>query len=529
MQSSQPERSPGRSPRQLCQQRPLGLWSHPSKASGHRRRRRDDPGMLRVLWHFLSGFLPRAGCQDSREGSDHGVRGTQGDQMSSFLGKQDGRAEAPEKRPTILLVVGPAEQFPKKIVQAGDKDLDGQLDFEEFVHYLQDHEKKLRLVFKSLDKKNDGRIDAQEIMQSLRDLGVKISEQQAEKILKSMDKNGTMTIDWNEWRDYHLLHPVENIPEIILYWKHSTIFDVGENLTVPDEFTVEERQTGMWWRHLVAGGGAGAVSRTCTAPLDRLKVLMQVHASRSNNMCIVGGFTQMIREGGARSLWRGNGINVLKIAPESAIKFMAYEQIKRLVGSDQETLRIHERLVAGSLAGAIAQSSIYPMEVLKTRMALRKTGQYSGMLDCAQRILAREGVAAFYKGYVPNMLGIIPYAGIDLAVYETLKNAWLQRYAVDSADPGVFVLLACGTISSTCGQLASYPLALVRTRMQAQASIEGAPEVTMSSLFKQILRTEGAFGLYRGLAPNFMKVIPAVSISYVVYENLKITLGVQSR
>uniref|UniRef100_A0A8B9WXR7 Solute carrier family 25 member 25 n=1 Tax=Bos mutus grunniens TaxID=30521 RepID=A0A8B9WXR7_BOSMU len=450
----------------------------------------------------------------------------------------------------------------RKIVQAGDKDLDGQLDFEEFVHYLQDHEKKLRLVFKSLDKKNDGRIDAQEIMQSLRDLGVKISEQQAEKILKSMDKNGTMTIDWNEWRDYHLLHPVENIPEIILYWKHSTIFDVGENLTVPDEFTVEERQTGMWWRHLVAGGGAGAVSRTCTAPLDRLKVVMQVHASRSNNMCIVGGFTQMIREGGARSLWRGNGINVLKIAPESAIKFMAYEQIKRLIGSDQETLRIHERLVAGSLAGAIAQSSIYPMEVramsvpgraarvgvgrrtgpcsrfhhppwalqvLKTRMALRKTGQYSGMLDCARKILAREGMAAFYKGYVPNMLGIIPYAGIDLAVYETLKNAWLQRYAVNSADPGVFVLLACGTMSSTCGQLASYPLALVRTRMQAQASMEGAPEVTMSSLFKQILRTEGAFGLYRGLAPNFMKVIPAVSISYVVYENLKITLGVQSR
>ncbi|XP_074871147.1 mitochondrial adenyl nucleotide antiporter SLC25A25 isoform X1 [Carettochelys insculpta] len=416
-----------------------------------------------------------------------------------------------------------------KIVKAGDKDLDGQLDFEEFVHYLQDHEKKLRLVFKSLDKKNDGRIDAQEIMQSLRDLGVKISEQQAEKILKSMDKNGTMTIDWNEWRDYHLLHPVENIPEIILYWKHSTIFDVGENLTVPDEFTVEERQTGMWWRHLVAGGGAGAVSRTCTAPLDRLKVLMQVHASRSNNMCIVGGFTHMIQEGGPKSLWRGNGINVLKIAPESAIKFMAYEQIKRFIGTDQEMLGIRERLVAGSLAGVIAQSSIYPMEVLKTRMALRKTGQYSGMLDCAKNIFAKEGLAAFYKGYIPNMLGIIPYAGIDLAVYETLKNTWLQRYAVNSADPGVFVLLACGTISSTCGQLASYPLALVRTRMQAQASVEGAPEVTMSGLFKHILKTEGAIGLYRGLAPNFMKVIPAVSISYVVYENLKMTLGVQSR
>ncbi|XP_077139986.1 mitochondrial adenyl nucleotide antiporter SLC25A25 isoform X1 [Ranitomeya variabilis] len=429
----------------------------------------------------------------------------------------------------------------RKIVKAGDKDQDGQLDFEEFVHYLRDHEKKLRLVFRSLDKKNDGRIDAQEIMQSLRDLGVNISEQQAEKILKRirtghrwgpvthMDKNGTMTIDWNEWRDYHLLHPAENIPEIILYWKHSTIFDLGENLIVPDEFTVEEKQTGMWWRHLVAGGGAGAVSRTCTAPLDRLKVLMQVHASRNNNMSILGGFTQMIREGGIRSLWRGNGINVIKIAPESAIKFMAYEQIKRLIGSDQEILGIRERLVAGSLAGVIAQSSIYPMEVLKTRMALRKTGQYNGMVDCGKKILMKEGMSAFYKGYVPNMLGIIPYAGIDLAVYETLKNAWLNRYATSSADPGVFVLLACGTISSTCGQLASYPLALVRTRMQAQASVEGAPQMSMSKLFKQIIQTEGAFGLYRGLAPNFMKVIPAVSISYVVYENLKLTLGVTSR
>uniref|UniRef100_A0A8C7YDJ6 Solute carrier family 25 member 25b n=1 Tax=Oryzias sinensis TaxID=183150 RepID=A0A8C7YDJ6_9TELE len=419
--------------------------------------------------------------------------------------------------------------FFQKIVKAGDKDLDGQLDFEEFVYYLRDHEKKLRLVFMSLDKKNDGQIDSQEIMQSLRDLGVNISEEQAEQILRSMDKNGTMTIDWDEWRDYHLLHPADNIPEIILYWRHSTILDVGESIIVPDEFTAEEKKTGMWWRHLVAGGGAGAASRTCTAPLDRLKVLMQVHASKSNSMQIVGGFGQMIREGGVRSLWRGNGINVIKIAPESAIKFMAYEQIKRLIGSNQETLGIMERFVAGSLAGAISQSSIYPMEVLKTRLALRRTGQFAGIMDCAKHIIRKEGVAAFYKGYVPNMLGIIPYAGIDLAVYETLKNSWLQRFATDSANPGVFVLLACGTTSSTCGQLASYPLALVRTRMQAQASLEGGPQMTMTGLFKQIVRTEGPLGLYRGLAPNFMKVIPSVSISYVVYEYLKIALGVQSR
>lgn len=59
-----------------------------------------------------------------------------------------------------------------------------------------------------------------------------------------------------------------------------------------------------------------------------------------------------------------------------------------------------------------------PRQVLKTRLALRTTGQYSGISDCAQQIFRREGLGAFYKGYVPNMLGIIPYAGIDLAVYE---------------------------------------------------------------------------------------------------------------
>ncbi|XP_034728792.1 calcium-binding mitochondrial carrier protein SCaMC-2-A [Etheostoma cragini] len=421
------------------------------------------------------------------------------------------------------------QRWRKKTLKREENDADGQLDFEEFVHYLQDYEKDLKLVVKSLKGTNAGNVDPKEFMQSLKDLGVHISTQHAEKALKSMDKHGMITISSEEWSNFPLVEKTENIPEIILYWKHSTIFDVGENLMVPDEFTVEEKQTGMLWRHLVAGGGAGAVSRTFTAPLDRLKVMMQVYGSRTNNMCIMTGMMQMIKEGGVKSLWRGNGVNVIKIAPESALKFMAYEKIKQLICSEKETLSIVERFVAGSLAGVIAQSTIYPMEVLKTRLALRKTGQYSGILNCAKQIFRKEGLAAFYKGYVPNMLGIIPYAGIDLAVYETLKNHYLQHYGTNNTNPGMVVLLACGTVSSTCGQLASYPLALVRTRMQAQAATGSNQQVTMSGLFKQILQTEGPTGLYRGLAPNFLKVIPAVSISYVVYEHMKTQLGVKSR
>ncbi|XP_030630200.1 calcium-binding mitochondrial carrier protein SCaMC-1-like [Chanos chanos] len=414
----------------------------------------------------------------------------------------------------------------QKIVASGDQNKDGSLDFNEFSKYLKDHEKKLRLAFKSLDKNNDGRIDASEIQLSLGELGIDISKEEARKILQSIDIDGTMTVDWSEWREHFLFNPATNLEEIIRYWKHSSVLDIGDSLAIPDEFTDEERTTGVWWRQLVAGAMAGAVSRTGTAPLDRMKIFMQVHASKSNKISLVDGFKQMIKEGGFTSLWRGNGVNVLKIAPETAIKFMAYEQYKKLLSSDGEKIQIHQRFMSGSLAGATAQTAIYPLEVMKTRLALRKTGQYSGMLDCARKILKKEGLKAFYKGYVPNILGIIPYAGIDLAVYESLKNAWLSRYAKDTANPGVTVLLGCGTISSTCGQLASYPLALVRTRMQAQASLDKADQATMRSLLSTIIAKEGFFGMYRGILPNFMKVIPAVSISYVVYEYTKNALGI---
>jgi hypothetical protein len=82
----------------------------------------------------------------------------------------------------------------------------------------------------------------------------------------------------------------------------------------------------IWRVNLVAGGVAGAVSRTITAPLDRIRVVMQVLGSRKQ-IHIIGGFKYMLNEGGVTSLWRGNGINVIKIAPEVALKFTFYEEV----------------------------------------------------------------------------------------------------------------------------------------------------------------------------------------------------------
>lgn len=418
-----------------------------------------------------------------------------------------------------------------KFIERSDQNQSGDLTLAEFAHYVIEHEKKLKLVFSSLDHNKDGRLDLDEIYSSLHKLGLHITRSEADTLLRRMDKDGTLLINFDEWRDYLLFHPSSELHDILRYWRHSTYLDIGEDLNVPDDFSADELQQGLWWRHLLAGGVAGAVSRTATAPLDRLKVFLQVHG-KSHFSSIKHCLRHMLNEGGVRSLWRGNGINVIKIAPESALKFMAYEYAKRALRGDREReISIYERFAAGSFAGSFSQTVIYPMEVLKTRLALRRTGQYKGMVDAAMKIYRTEGLLSFYKGYVPNLLGIIPYAGIDLCIYETLKKRYLRNHD-ETEDPGVMVLLACGTASSTCGQIASYPLALVRTRLQAAAVLQqqagGADPATlnMRTLFRSIIRQEGFLGLYRGIAPNFLKVAPAVSISYVVYEKCRTALGV---
>ena len=69
-----------------------------------------------------------------------------------------------------------------------------------------------------------------------------------------------MTIDEQEWRDKFLLHSLENVEDVLYFWKHSMVLDIGECLTIPDEFLEQEKLTGAWWKQLVADVVAGAMS-----------------------------------------------------------------------------------------------------------------------------------------------------------------------------------------------------------------------------------------------------------------------------
>lgn len=406
---------------------------------------------------------------------------------------------------------------------------DCTLDFREFVDYIKDHESHLAVVFGHIDINKDGIVQPSEIREYMQKLGILISLEKAELIVKKMRTTSTGVVNLDAFQEYMMLHPSSDPLDIAQFWQHNLIVDVGEDSLVPENFHLVTDSKSTWWRHLLAGAIAGGVSRSITAPMDRLKIFLQVHANHFNKFGPISGLKTLLNEGGFRSMWRGNGINVLKIAPETALKFTLYEKIKCYIKQDRkDELSIGERLLAGSMAGASAQSLIYPMEVMKVRLALRKTGEFNhGMWQAAREIYFKEGPRAFYRGYVPNLWGIVPYAGIDLAVYETLKRLYMKHYTGGrDVEPSIFILLACGSFSAVCGQVTSYPFSLVKTKLQSNAESKLAGHPTrMLGQFRYILQNEGFFGLYCGLTPGIVKIIPAVSISYVIYEHLRKSLG----
>lgn len=174
-------------------------------------------------------------------------------------------------------------------------------DFRDLVDYVSETDKKIKLVFKDLDLDKNGIIDRNEIKQGFENLGVVLTDKQIDKLVNHLDKNNSLQVDWNEWRDFFRFAPHNKLEEMLRYWRVESFVDYADS-SIPKDYTKKEKDSGLWVRNLVAGGLAGAVSRTCTAPLDRVKIFLQVHGSGS----IFGSLKNMIKEGGLISLWRGN-------------------------------------------------------------------------------------------------------------------------------------------------------------------------------------------------------------------------------
>lgn len=342
--------------------------------------------------------------------------------------------------------------------------------------------------------------------------------------MEHVDKDNNGIITFEEWRDFLLLYPHEaTIENIYHHWERVCLVDIGEHAVIPEGIAKHVHRS----KYFIAGGIAGAASRTATAPLDRLKVILQV---QTTNAHIVPAIKKIWKEGSFLGFFRGNGINVVKVAPESAIKFYVYEMLKSVIGDfkgeDKGDIGATGRLLAGGTAGAVAQTAIYPLDLVKTRLQTYacEGGKAPKLTKLTKDIWVQEGPRAFYKGLLPSLLGMIPYAGIDLAAYETLKDMSKTYILHDSGEPGPLIQLGCGTISGALGATCVYPLQVIRTRMQAQQSNSTDAYKGMSDVFWRTIQNEGYRGFYKGLFPNLLKVVPAASITYLVYETMKKSL-----
>lgn len=258
----------------------------------------------------------------------------------------------------------------------------------------------------------------------------------------------------------------------------------------------------MEQKYLVFGATAGglikfnvAISRTCTAPLDRIKIHLQTHCF--SLMGIKNIIQVLYKEGGIRSFWRGNLINCCKIVPETGIKFFVFENMKVALNAEKEVLRVG---FCAGFSGFVAQLMVYPIETIKIRIMATNSSfiQVIGML---------KNINLLFRGLTPSLIGIVPYAGLELSIYNRLRH---------------HNLLLVGSLASGTAATVVYPLSLIRTRLQAQGT-KSHPQVYSGfwDVAQQTLKKEGVLGFYRGLLPTLFKVVPSAAITYFCYETAK--------
>ncbi|KAK5836755.1 Thylakoid ADP,ATP carrier, chloroplastic -like protein [Gossypium arboreum] len=265
-----------------------------------------------------------------------------------------------------------------------------------------------------------------------------------------------------------------------------------------------------------AGAVAGAVAKTVTAPLDRIKLLMQTHGVRAGQESAKKaiGFIEAIaligKEEGIKGYWKGNLPQVIRIIPYSAVQLFAYETYKKLFKGKDGELSVVGRLAAGACAGMTSTFITYPLDVLRLRLAVEPG--YRKMSEVALNMLREEGFASFYYGLGPSLIGIAPYIAVNFCIFDLVKRALPEKYRQKTQ-----ASLLTAVVSALAATVTCYPLDTVRRQMQ----MKGTPYKSVLEAIPGIIEREGVIGLYRGFVPNALKNLPNSSIRLTTFDIVK--------
>lgn len=283
------------------------------------------------------------------------------------------------------------------------------------------------------------------------------------------------------------------------------------------------------------------------------------------------------KQDGLRGLFRGHSATLLRVFPYAGIKFLAYEQIRAIIIPDRAHETPARRFVSGSLAGITSVFFTYPLEVIRVRLAfetkrdsrssfaricrqiyheqppepqvLANRSPVAAVANVAHEVVPKSGLANFYRGFSPTLLGMLPYAGMSflthdmigdffrnpgLAPYTVLRSTAINATAPAGSNTKAYkrsqltapAELTSGAIAGLVSQTASYPLEVVRRRMQVGGAVGDGRRLTIAETMRRIWLERGWRGFFVGLTIGYVKVVPMVATSFYVYERSKWLLGI---
>merc|ERR1711907_606636 len=284
------------------------------------------------------------------------------------------------------------------------------------------------------------------------------------------------------------------------------------------------------------GGVSGAVSKTLTAPIERVKLVIQTQDAnpkiRSGEVPrytgIVNCFQRVAAEQGVIAFWRGNGTNIIRYFPTQAFNLAFKDSIKAMFPKFNKKTDFMKffatQLASGGLAGAASLTIVYPLDYARTRLASDVGSgkkQFNGLLDCLKKTAtSSQGPLALYNGYGPSVAGIVAYRGAQFGLNDTIMA--FNPYAKDVGFIAIASKFVTAQIAVTASGLVAYPFDTVRRRLQMESDrpVEERMYKGTIDCGAKILKTEGFNGMYKGALANIFRGVGA-SLVLVLYGELQ--------
>lgn len=293
---------------------------------------------------------------------------------------------------------------------------------------------------------------------------------------------------------------------------------------------------GQFFIDFAAGGISGAISKTVTAPIERVKLVIQTQDAnpriRSGEVPRYTGignvFSRIASEQGIAAFWRGNLVNIIRYFPTQAFNLAFKDSIKSMFPKYNKNTEFWKffgtQLASGGLAGACSLTIVYPLDYARTRLASDVgTGkrQFNGLIDClAKTARGPGGFFSLYNGFAPSVAGIIAYRGSQFGLNDTISA--FNPYAKELSFIGIASKFIGAQISVTASGLCAYPFDTVRRRLQMESEKPADQRMYKGTLdcATKILKNEGFGGMFKGALANIFRGVGA-SLVLVIYGEIK--------